>query len=129
MAVPSDHDIIMALGEDLPVGIWVARVPNGEEVYVNRTFAQIMGTGMIAEAKAGNYSEPYGIFTRDGKRYPEDRLPFVRAIAEKQVVVADDITIHRPDGTRVDVRAFGRPVGDPITHVIIAFFDITREIE
>ena len=117
----------MALGEDLPVGIWVARVPNGEEVYVNRTFAEIMGTG-LQQTTVGAYSEPYGIFTRDGKPYPEERMPFVRAIHEKQVVVVDDITIHRPDGSRVDVRAFARPVGDPITHVIIAFFDITREV-
>ena len=130
MAVPTDHDIILALGEDLPVGIWVARAPTGEEVYTNRTFAAIMGTG-LRDAHVGGYAEPYGIFTRDGKSYPEDRMPFVRALQEKRVVVNDDITIHRADGTRVDVRAFGRPVTDAegvITHVIIAFFDITREV-
>ena len=130
MAVPSDHDIILALGEDLPVGIWVARAPNGEEVYANRTFATIMGTGVKA-TQVGNYAEPYGILTRDGKPYPEARLPFVRALQERQVVINDDITIRRPDGSCVDVRAFGRPVidaGGVITHVIIAFFDITREV-
>jgi len=131
MAVPSDHDIILALGEDLPVGIWVARAPGGEEVYANRTFAEIMGTGLV-EAQAGNYSLPYGIYKRSGERYPEDQMPFVRALREKVVVVNDDITIRRRDGTHVDVRAFSRPVFDPagetITHVIIAFFDITREV-
>jgi signal transduction histidine kinase/CheY-like chemotaxis protein len=130
MAVPSDHDIILALGEDLPVGIWVARAPTGEEVYANRTFAAIMGTGMKA-AQAGNYAEPYGIVTREGKAYPEERMPFVRALQERQVVINDDITIRRPDGSCVDVRAFGRPVMSDdgvITHVIIAFFDITREV-
>ncbi len=130
--VPSDHDIIMAVGEDLPVGIWVARAPGGEEVYANKTFALIMGTGLI-EVHVGNYATPYGIYQRGGGLYPEDRLPFVRALREKVVVVVDDITIRRPDGTQVDVRAFGRPVFDPsgevITHVIIAFFDITREVE
>jgi two-component system, cell cycle sensor histidine kinase and response regulator CckA len=129
VAVPSDHDIIMSLGEDLPIGIWIARAPNGEEVYVNRTFQQILGVGMVPEAKAGNFSQPYGICTRDGQPYPESKLPFVRAMTEQQVVVVDDLTIHRPDGSKVDVRAFARPVGEPITHVIIAFFDITREIE
>jgi two-component system cell cycle sensor histidine kinase/response regulator CckA len=132
MAVPSDHDIILALGEDLPVGIWVARAPNGEEVYANRTFQQIMGTGLLENAQLGNYSMPYGICTRDGKPYPESRMPFVRALEEKRVVVSDDITIRRRDGTTVDVRAFSRPVFDAdgvITHVVIAFFDITREIE
>jgi signal transduction histidine kinase/CheY-like chemotaxis protein len=57
-------------------------------------------------------------------------MPFVRALAEKTVVVVDDLTIRRPDGTCVDVRAFARPVADvtgAITHVVIAFFDITRE--
>jgi signal transduction histidine kinase/ActR/RegA family two-component response regulator len=119
----------MSLGEDLPVGIWVARVPDGAEVYINKTFAQIMGVGMVPEAKVGNYSQPYGIFTRDGHPYPESQMPFVRAMQERQVVVADDLTIHRVDGSKVDVRAFARPVGDPMTHVIIAFFDITREVE
>ncbi len=131
MAVPSDHDIILALGEDLPVGIWVARAPGGEEVYANRTFAQILGTGLV-EAQVGNYSLPYGIYQRGGGRYPEDQMPFARALREKVVVVNDDITIRRKDGTHVDVRAFARPVfdasGETITHVIIAFFDITREV-
>ncbi|MBA3817578.1 MAG: response regulator [Deltaproteobacteria bacterium] len=129
MAVPSDHDIIMALGEDLPVGIWVARAPGGEEVYTNRTFAQIMGVGMLQGVQVGGYAEPYGILTREGRPYPEHLMPFVRALEERRVVVADDLTIRRPDGSRVDVRAFARPVNDPITHVIIAFFDITREVE
>jgi signal transduction histidine kinase len=129
MAVPSDHDIIMALGEDLPVGIWVARAPKGELVYANRTFAQIMGMEPRGDVVVGGYAEPYGICTRDGAPYPEHKLPFVRALEEKTVVVVDDLTIRRGDGTSVDVRAFGRPVGDPITHVIIAFFDITREVE
>ncbi len=126
--VPSDHDIIHALGEDLPVGLWIARAPGGEQVYTNRTFGEIMGVGTVP-AQVGGYSIPYGIFRRDGRRYPEAEMPFVRALEERRVVMVDDITIHRPDGTRVDVRAFARPVGDPITHVIIAFFDITREVE
>jgi two-component system cell cycle sensor histidine kinase/response regulator CckA len=129
--VPSDHDIILALGEDLPIGIWVARAPSGVEVYANRTFADIMGTHAKKDVAVGGYSEPYGILTRDGKPYPEDRLPFVRALVEKKVVVVDDITIRRPDNTCVDIRATARPVmgGDgDITHVVIAFFDITREV-
>jgi len=119
----------MALGEDLPVGLWVARAPNGELVYANKTFAQIMGMGPRVDVQVGGYAPVYGIFGRDGKLYPEHRLPFPRALEERCVVVVDDLTIHRPDGTKVDVRAFARPIGDPITHVIIAFFDITREVE
>jgi signal transduction histidine kinase/CheY-like chemotaxis protein len=48
------------------------------------------------------------------------------------VVVADDIMIRRPDRTTVHVRAFGRPVmnvAGAITHVVIAFFDISAQVE
>ena len=129
---PSDHDIIHAIADDLPVGIWVARAPNGEFVYANNTFADIMGQAGRDDAKVGSYSQPYGICTRDRKPYPEERLPFVRALQERRVVVVDDITIHRPDESYVHVRAFARPVPNNvgvITHVVIAFFDVTREVE
>ena len=131
MAAPSDHDIILALAEDLPIGIWVARAPSGVEVYANRAFADLMGVGLQPDVAVGKYSEPYGILTRERTPYPEARMPFVRALAEKRVVVVDDITIRRPDGSCIDIRAYARPVTDAtgtITHVVIAFFDITREV-
>src|SRR5262249_42553228 len=104
--------------------------PNGELVYANSMFAEIMGQVGRDDVQVGGYTGPYGIFTRDGQPYPEDKLPFVRALVERQIVVVGDITIHRRDGTKVDVRAFGRPVmneAGAITHVVVAFFDITRE--
>ena len=55
MAVPSDHDIVLALGEDLPIGLWVTRAPNGELVYANRTFAEIMGAPARSDVRAGGY--------------------------------------------------------------------------
>ncbi len=82
MATLSDHDILLSLGEDLPVGIWVARAPGGEEVYTDRTCETIMGTGLCA-TQVGNYTGPYGILTRDNTPYDESRLPFVRALQEK----------------------------------------------
>ena len=130
--VPSDHEIIHAVADDLPVGLWVARAPGGEFVYANRRFAEIMGQGGRDDAAVGGYAEPYGILTRDGTPYPEARLPFVRALQERQVVVVDDIMIRRPDRTVVFVRALGRPVmnrEDTITHVVVAFFDVTRELQ
>jgi two-component system, cell cycle sensor histidine kinase and response regulator CckA len=128
--VPSEQDIIHALAEDLPVAVWVARAPMGEEIYTNREFGEIMGQH-LAHVRVGGYAEPYGILTRDGKPYPEDKLPFVRALVEKRVIVADDIMIRRPDRTIRHVRAFARPVekAGVVTHVIIAFIDITREVE
>lgn len=128
--VPSEQDIINALADDLPVAVWVARSPAGQEVYTNREFADIMGQH-LAHVEVGGYSEPYGILTYEGKPYPEAQMPFVRALVEKRKVVADDIMIRRPDGSIRYVRAFARPVekDDAISHIIIAFIDITREVE
>jgi signal transduction histidine kinase len=115
---PSDHEIIHALADDLPVGLWVARAPGGELVYANRMFAEIMG-------QSGR------VLTRDGAPYPEPRMPFARALAERCVVVVDDMVIHRPDRSAVHVRAHANPVmnGGTITHVVICYLDITREVE
>ncbi len=132
MSSPTVASITSALADDLPLGIWVARAPGGEFVYANRMFGVLMGTDGISAAAVGGYAAPYGIFTREGEPYPEHRMPFVRALEEKRVVVVDDITIHRPDGTRLDVRAFARPIAGgsgELTHVVIAFFDITLEVE
>lgn len=125
----SDQEIIHGLPDELPVGLSVARAPNGEQVYANGMFADILGEGR----HHGNATDetPYSLLSRDGKPYPKDRLPFARALAERRLVVVDDITIHRRDGTKVDVRAFGRPVSDAageVTHVVVAWFDITREV-
>jgi signal transduction histidine kinase len=128
VAVPSDHDIIHALGEDLPVGLWVARVPDGELIYANRTFADLTGTGARTSVPAGRHGAPYSFYTRDGAPYPETKLPFSRALIERRMVILDDLTIHRRDGRNVDVRAVARPIGDPITHVVVTFLDVGREV-
>ncbi len=125
------EDITRRVLDDLPVGIWVARADTGELAYANNTFREIMGMSARPDVKVGEFAQPYGIHALDGTLYPEARMPFVRAIAEKQTVTCDDIVIHRTDGDRVNVRAFARPLMDErgtITLVAIAFIDITREV-
>jgi len=128
---PDPVAVIANLVEDLPVGVWVARAPSGELLYANRRFQDIMGMAARGDVAAGGYSEPYGIHDLDGNLYPEARLPFARALEAGTTVVVDDLVIHRGDGSRVNVRAFARPAtgaGGAISHVIVVFFDITREV-
>jgi len=129
VAVPSEQDLILSLGEDLPVGLWIARASDGEVIYANRAFAEITGAPARGDVPAARFAEYYGVYARKGAPYPENRMPFARALAERCTVTADDITIRRRDGTAVDVRMIARPSGDPVTHVIVALFDITREVD
>ncbi len=129
---PPDADLalIASIADELPVGVWVARVPGGELAYANRAFVEIMGMGAREDQSAGGYSQPYGIHTRDGGLYPEERLPFVQAVRQRATVIVDDLVIHRRDGGRVHVRATARPMFDEqraIKYVAIAFIDISRE--
>ena len=123
MRSPEELALIAGIADDLPAGVWVATAPEGRFVYANRVFEEIMGIGPIAEVGAGGYAEPYGIFRRDGRLYPEENLPFARALVERTTVVVDDIVIHRRDGRRVFVRATAKPILDDlgtITHIAIA---------
>ncbi len=127
-----DDEAVRFVVDDLPVGVWVASAPGGEFMYANKVFAEIMGMGARSDVAVGAYAQPYGIYTRQGELYPEDKLPFVRALTQKSTVVVDDIVIHRHDGGKVNIRAQARPVLDDagnITHIVIAFIDITREVE
>jgi PAS domain S-box-containing protein len=127
----ADLELIADIADDLPVGVWVARAPGGGLLYANRAFAEILGMPARSDVGVGEYSGPYGIHTRDGGLYPEERLPFVRALVEKKSVCVDDIVIHRHDGGRVFVRAFARPTFDAageVTRVTVAFIDISLEV-
>ena len=132
MAGSGDEAILRRIADGLPVGVWVATVPAGDLVYANQTFTEIMGMAARDDVAAGEYAAPYGIRTRDGALYPEERMPFVRAVEERDTVVVDDIVIHRADGRRVAIRAQARPLfaaDGAMSHVAIAFIDITREAE
>ncbi|MDB4994684.1 MAG: Sensory box histidine kinase/response regulator [Myxococcaceae bacterium] len=120
------------VADELPVAIWLGRVPSGETVYVNAAFRAVLGMDPPADAAAGDYVGPYGIHTHSGEKYPEERMPFPQVLATRALVVVDDLVVHRHDGKRVYLRVFARPLFDDagtITHVLEAFTDITREIE
>jgi two-component system cell cycle sensor histidine kinase/response regulator CckA len=122
-------ELLASVVDFLPLGVWIARAPGGELVLANRVFREIMGMEARDDVTRGEYTQPYGIHTRDGTPYPEHRLPFVRAMEQRTTVVVDDIVIHRTDGGRVFIRAHARPIfdGDEITHVVIAFADMSHE--
>jgi len=120
------------VADELPVAIWMGRVPSGDVVYTNRAFREVLGIEPPAGAARGVFVEPYGVHLPDGRPYPEEAMPFERAIAARTTVIIDDLVIHRRDGRHVNLRVFAKPVfdaGGTITHVLEAFTDITREVE
>jgi two-component system, cell cycle sensor histidine kinase and response regulator CckA len=122
----------MTILEELPTGVWVAHAPGGELAYANRIFAEILGVPARGDVADGQYTQTYHLLDRSGAPYPETGLPFARVLRERRMVVVDDIVIARPDGSRVNVRAIGKPLIDDrtgqISLVMIVFTDITAEV-
>jgi PAS domain S-box-containing protein len=116
----------------LPVGVLVARAPEGQVEYANEAFQEILGVAAVSGSPIQDAPATYGIFDRAGHTYPVEKLAFSRALAQREPVTVDDIVIRRPDGRRFDVRAFGVPVFDSagaVTHVVVWFADTTKEVE
>ena len=115
--------------DDLPIGVWVARAPEGKVVYANRAFHEILGMDAVAGSVIADVPVTYRVHDSSGNQFPVERLPFSQALATGTRVTVDDMVIHRHDGARVPLRAFAHPVkrNGTITHVIVAFTDITDE--
>ena len=123
---------IARFADALPAAIWVGRAPSGECVYVNEAFEIVLGLRPPADARAGNYVGPYGVHTRTGEPYPEDRMPYPLVLRSRAPVQVDDLVIHRHDGGKTYLRVFASPLFDDageIAYVVEAFIDITREVE
>jgi signal transduction histidine kinase len=103
---------------------------SGEVLYANEALKAMMGyPGLEGPPPVGH--DGCGFHDRQGCPTPVQALPFYRAIATGAPVVVDDLAIHRPDRTRLPVRAVAHPVRDPrgeITHVVVAVQDITAEV-
>ena len=122
--------LLLSILEELPMAVWVRRAPSGELVYANRAFTEIMGSAPPNLLRGPEAS--YRLKTQDGRPYPEERFPFMQALARRSTVVVDDIVVERVDGRSVHVRAFGKPLFDAageIHHVVVALTDITAETE
>jgi two-component system, cell cycle sensor histidine kinase and response regulator CckA len=116
--------------DDLPVGVWVGQAPDGNGIYSNRAFEQIHGKRVVTDVGFRDIPTTYGVHDAIGNAYPVERLPFVRALATGMRTAADDLVVHRADGVKVPIRVVAQPVKDAVgtvTHVIVAFNDITSE--
>jgi two-component system, cell cycle sensor histidine kinase and response regulator CckA len=116
--------------DELPVGVWLGQAPDGQVAYANRAFREILGMAPVEQSRLGDIPRTYRVFDRAGRPFPVDQLPIARVMATGQRVTVEGMVIHRDDGARIPIRAFGEPLRDAagtITHVIVIFADITRE--
>jgi two-component system, cell cycle sensor histidine kinase and response regulator CckA len=127
-----DPQLLKAVFDELPSGVWVAVAPSGELTYANRLCDSILGRPSRSDVRAGSYAAHYDLRDRSGRPYTEDDLPFARALRECGPVVVDDLVVVRPDGTSSHLRVHARPLRDlagAISHVLCVFDDVSAQVK
>jgi len=113
--------------EAVPVGVFVIDA-QGKPYYANQTAQQILGKGIVPEAKATQLSEIYQAYlTGTNQLYPTKQQPIVRALKGETTTI-DNIEI-RQAGKIIPLEVSATPIFDKkgqIAYAIAAFTDITQ---
>jgi PAS domain S-box-containing protein len=99
-----------ALVNNLPAGVFFIQGPRGLPILVNARARQLLGQREDPSAGLEHQALIYRLFRLDGTPYPPEELPVYRALRHGTTSMRDDIVIHRPDGRRVPLVAWGAPV-------------------
>jgi PAS domain S-box-containing protein len=113
--------------EAIPVCIGIVDA-SGKPYYTNRVAQDLLGKGVIADARSEQIAEVYQNYKAGtDEEYPAADLPIVRAL-NGESTTADDIEIHQGDKI-IPIEGWGTPIYDEKGHIayaIVAFQDITE---
>ncbi|MEG4344098.1 AAA family ATPase [Microcoleus sp. A003_D6] len=113
--------------EAIPVGIGILDA-SGKPYYTNRVAQDLLGKGIIADARSDQIAEVYQNYKAGtDEEYPAADLPIVRAL-KGESVTAEDMEIHQGDKI-IPIEAWGTPIYDEkdnISYAMVAFQDITE---
>ena len=99
-----------ALVGNLPTGVFFVSGPQGVPIVVNPRARQLLGQREDASVPLSQFVNHYRLFRPDGSVYPTEELPVYQALYHGRTTMRDDIVVHRPDGRRVPLVAWGAPV-------------------
>jgi PAS domain S-box-containing protein/putative nucleotidyltransferase with HDIG domain len=117
-----------AIMKHIPSGVVVIENPDGRISYVNDKACELYGIDPTGTKMPFRSSEG-GLFRLDGKSYKAEDLPANRALASGEAVYDEELSIKRPDGTRIIVSADAAPLYDKEGNIVAAvgiFNDITE---
>ncbi len=121
-----DHE---RLAEALPIGM-IHHGRDGEIRFANRRARELLGRP-IEEITALSYdAEEWGLSDPDGNPHSVDDLPFARVISGESRIENHEVSVERPDGSRVSlsVNAAPVPLSKGTDGVLVAFEDLTERV-
>jgi PAS domain S-box-containing protein len=120
--------------DDVPVAVWVGKAPDGEILYANPAFFELLGMSRPRSEwptlrSRSTSAPPKRIDSGDRDELETlARVPFARALQARTTVIVDGLIVDRADGSNATVRAVARPIlcdAGSVTHVIVAFSEIS----
>lgn len=124
-----NNRLMSTLLDNLQVGVFMVDAPTGKPLLANKKAMELLGRGIMPEAKTGTLAEIYEAYRAStDEQYPTDQMPIVRGLLGEQTAI-DDMEVLRPDGTRVLLEVQGIPVRNNEGQIIaslVSFADITE---
>jgi signal transduction histidine kinase len=124
------NNLLKALLDLLPIGVFMVEAPSGEPVVANKTAKQLLGRGIMPDVSKSNLGEVYKAFYIGTEiPYSVDEMPIIKGMTGVKSH-ADNMEVLRPDGTRIMLEVFGSPVLNNEGEVwasLVSFLDITEK--
>lgn len=127
----NERNQLRTLIDSLPVGVYIAAIPSGKPLLVNKRAKELLGR-IVTTAGTKDYTPAYEVTQPDGRPYPAEEHPLAITIKYQKPVVKSDIIVKRPDKKTVALKVESAPVFDAkgqMTSAIAVFDDITKERE
>jgi two-component system cell cycle sensor histidine kinase/response regulator CckA len=126
-ALEAERARLVAVVDNIPIGVVLVEAPSGRVVFENRRVAEISGLKDLSIGSIASYGRVTGLHP-DGRPYATTEWPLARAILQGEIVRNEEIEIVRPDGTRVHFSINAAPIRSPdgaIVAAVGAFHDVT----
>jgi PAS domain S-box-containing protein len=121
---------LMAVIEQMPLGVAVADAPSGRLVLHNAAAVRILGHSMLDAPDISGYVQ-YGARHPDGRAYLPQDYPIARAAQRGETVKRHIMYYRRGDGTSTVLEVSAAPVHSGSGHIVAAvstFEDISERI-
>ncbi len=123
--VNNDLETLM---ENCPVAVSVFDSRLGGVSYMNQECRRIIGALGLAPEELGNAYLTLKITRPEGRVYALSELPGTRALLNGETVVAEEVVVHRPDGTTITTLVNCLPIfsgSGEVLSVLMVCLDMT----
>jgi PAS domain-containing protein len=127
--VEFDRSTLEAVLRQLPLGVIIAKAPDGRLVLGNDQVDRIWRSPYVPASSIEDYRIYRGLHP-DGTPLEPHEWPLARALSSGEIITDEEIDIIRGDDTRATIRVNAAPIrdrGGDISAAVVTFEDVTAQ--